>query len=37
VGDRWKWSTAWKPGETVVVTGQLNLSEGTLVRITNAN
>jgi multidrug efflux pump subunit AcrA (membrane-fusion protein) len=25
-----------KPGETVVVTGQLNLAEGTLVRITNA-
>jgi len=25
-----------KPGATVVLTGQLNLAEGTLVRITNA-
>jgi len=37
VGDRVEVVNGLKPGETVVVTGQLNLQEGTLVRITNAD
>ena len=36
VGDRITVENGLKPGESVVLTGQLNLAEGTLVRVTNA-
>jgi len=36
VGDKVEVVDGLKPGATVVLTGQLNLAEGTLVRITNA-
>jgi len=37
VGDRIAVVNGLEPGQSVVLTGQLNLVEGTLVRITNAN